>query len=362
MYRAGARLALAASGAALACTACEPRGSRHPDAEFYAELDRHRRLNLSLLAEARLGEWYEVRRLIDRGDSVTEAEAESGATALHLAAREGKKLIVEWLLRAGADCAARDAAGRTPCAWAASANQQATLGYLLATPLCAAADVNERDRTGATLLHRAAASGAHATVRTLLRHPACDPNAADAYGTTPLHKAVAFGHEQVVGALLGDARTRVDQRCAEPTAPDAHAAVSGGESALHLAAGHEYYASHARHTALAKALLGAGASPNAADKRGRTAAHRACAAGNEAICRLLLKAPETDWAQPDDGGATPYELALRAGHAPIASLLRERGHAHGGAGGSARLATRRSAAHELRSDAGEAAATLPASE
>lgn len=116
-----------------------------------------------------------------------------------------------------------------------------------------------------------------------------------------------------------------------------------GESALLLAAGHTYYGSHARHTQIAKALLAAGASPNAQDKRGRTAAHRACLAGNEGVVRLLLRAKErVDWARRDADGATPYELAEREGQCAIASALRERGHAHGrGASARAAAASRR---------------------
>jgi len=186
-------------------------------------------------------------------------------------------------------------------------------------------------------LGRAAAAGALSMVRHLLKHPHCDPNLPDLYGAAPLHKATAFGHEQVVAVLLADARTQIDLPVAEPTAPGAHEAISGGESALLLAAGHSYYDSHSRHTAIAKALLAAGACPNAADKRGRAAAHRACDAGNEAIVKLLLRAKgRVDWTAQDAHGHTAYELAARAGHAGIASLLREHGCAHGSSAAQSR--------------------------
>lgn len=113
--------------------------------------------------------------------------------------------------------------------------------------------------------------------------------------------------------------------------------LATGESALLLAAGHTYLDSHARHTQIAKALLAAGASPNATDKRGRTAAHRACLAGNDGIVRLLLRAKDrVDWEMRDLDGATPFDLAAREGHAAIVSVLRERGHAHGCAAAPAR--------------------------
>lgn len=195
-WRGGARAALGLALARGADDAARAQGRQHPDAVFYAELERHRQLRLSLLGEAQLGEWYEVKRLLDRGDAPDEADAE-GVTALHLAARDGKTMVAGWLLERGARCEARDASGRTALAYAAAASQPQLVSLLLASPHCAGADVNEADRSGATLLHRAARAGAHGMARQLLRHPACDPNRLDLYGTSPLHKAVAFGHEQV---------------------------------------------------------------------------------------------------------------------------------------------------------------------
>lgn len=208
LRRAGARGLAAAACTAAGAHASDCKGSQHPDAVFYEQLEAHRQLRLSLLAEAQLGEWYEVKRLLDRGDAPTEADAD-GVTALHLAARDGKSMVANWLLEAGASCDARDASGRTAIAYAAAAAQPQLVSLLLASPYCTNADVNERDRTGATLLHRAASVGAHGMARQLLRHPRCDPNLIDIYGTSPLHKAVAFGHEQVVLVLLADARTQV---------------------------------------------------------------------------------------------------------------------------------------------------------
>lgn len=226
--RSARALATLAGARAVGSAECQQRRtSQHPDAVFFEQLEAHRQLRLSLLAEAKLGEWYEVKRLLDRGDAPGEADSE-GVTALHLAAREGKTMIAGWLLDAGASCDARDASGRSALAYAAAASHPQLVALLLASPHCERTDVNERDRTGATLLHRAAATGAHGMVRQLLRHPRCDPNACDAYGTAPLHKAAAFGHEQAVHALLADVRTQIDLPVAEPSAPGAHEAISNG--------------------------------------------------------------------------------------------------------------------------------------
>lgn len=294
---------------------------QHPDAEFYAGLDAHRRLGLTLVQEAILGEWYEVKRKLDLGANPRESD-DRGQTALHFAALQGKKMMVDFLLRAGADCSARDTQGRSPCYLAVTAGHELVVHALLTHPLCTSADVNERTAAGATLLHVAASQGSRLMVRQLLQYDAADVNAQDAYGTAPLHKATAFGHDHVVQVLLADGRVDVDAPCGEPTAPAHHGAESGGETALALAAGHTHRQLHTRHVAIARTLLAAGADANKADSRGRTAAHRACAAGNTAIVRLLLGKARVDWGLRDHDGLTALDLAAAGGHEHIVRLIR----------------------------------------
>jgi ankyrin repeat protein len=76
--------------------------------------------NLNKLIEAiRLREIDQVRTLLDEDGSLIKARDESGATALHYAAFDGHREIVELLLDRGAEINSRDSQfGATPAGWA----------------------------------------------------------------------------------------------------------------------------------------------------------------------------------------------------------------------------------------------------
>jgi hypothetical protein len=198
-----------ASGAALAAFAHRMSSgpaaqSEHSDARFFREQHEHRALGLSLAEEAKGGWWHEVTRRSRDGEAINAADAH-GATALHYAARAGKRRLVEELIALGARCSA-DEAGRGPLGWAAAAGHASVVSTLLGM---GAADVNEADRHGATALHLAAQQGHLALARALLSRRELLPCAADRFGVAPLHKAVSFGHVSLVVALLGDKRVQV---------------------------------------------------------------------------------------------------------------------------------------------------------
>lgn len=185
--------------------------SEHSDARFFREQHEHRALGLSLAEEAKGGWWHEVTRRARDGEAINAADAH-GATALHYAARAGKRKLVEELVALGAR-SSPDEAGRGPLGWAAAAGHASVASTLLGL---GAVDVNEADQHGATALHLAAQQGHLALAKALLARRDLRPYTADRYGVAPLHKAVSFGHVSVVVALLRDSRVQVGVAICEP--------------------------------------------------------------------------------------------------------------------------------------------------
>ena len=143
------------------------------------------------------------------------------------------------LLKYGADVKARDADGETALHKAAGAwTENAEIITLL---LKAGADVNARGNSGDTPLHEAMVMGSLAKVKALLVK-GIDLNVRDQFERTALHKAVEHGHLPVVEALLA--------KGANPALADKY-----GVSALFAAA--------AKQPEMLRAMLKAGANPNA---------------------------------------------------------------------------------------------------
>jgi hemoglobin len=153
----------------------------------------------------------------------------------------------------------------------------------------------DRYTFGRSLLHGAAGAGNAAAVELLLASGA-DSNAAGRFGETPLHDAAdRVGTESAadVVAVLARAGAVADAR--------------GGVhrcTALHLAA-------RRGHGAAARALLAAGASREARDRRGDTPLRRAVNCGKYEVAELLL-AHGADPDAPGSQGKTPRQAARSA--------------------------------------------------
>ena len=151
----------------------------------------------------------------------------------------------------------------------------------------------------------AAMRGDAGEVKSLLERGA-DVNAAQGDGMTALHWAALRNRPDLV-EILADAHARIEVTTR-----------IGGFTPLHVA-------SREGSAAAIKALLGAGADPNATNDTGVTPLHLAAMAGTpEAISALLAKGARVDDREPTFG-QTPLMLAAAEGRTQAVKILIEKG-------------------------------------
>jgi len=201
-------------------------------------------------------------RLVASGVDVN-TQRSDGKTLLILAAKESDVVLVRRLIAAGADVNATTDNGGTALMFAAIRGDLETQTALID----AGADVNAIGGFDWTALMVASVKGHVLAARQLLMSGA-NPNLSDIYGWTPLMRAVYEARIEVVQALM------------EASEIDLNVKNDQGATALHLAAakGNEQ---------LARALLLAGANPLIQDRKGRTPALMARAAGHDEVAELL---------------------------------------------------------------------------
>jgi ankyrin repeat protein len=150
-----------------------------------------------LMVAALRGETDRVKILIEAGADVNADTG--GSTALMRAAYQGGSETVRLLLNAGADVRARDLLGRTALHFAAENMRRAVLDAILA----ARPDVNSQANDGRTPLLLAVQDGYVDNVRALLAAGA-DPSIGRVGGQNALGWAIAQNHQEIAG-LLRDA-------------------------------------------------------------------------------------------------------------------------------------------------------------
>ncbi|XP_013139823.1 PREDICTED: ankycorbin isoform X2 [Papilio polytes] len=238
----------------------------------------------------------------------------------------------------GASVAVRDADGRTPLLWAASAGSAAAVLALHQ----AGARIDDADRDGLTALHCAAARGHTEALETLVGLCGARVDMADSHGCTPLHYAAALGHADATSALLehGADAHRQDKRGRSP----AHTAAAKGQIETVRILGakganlwlrnskgdlplHEAVASGRRE--LVKWLLdGRPSQVNATNHEGRTPLHIAAATDNADLCKLLLdRGAEVNLVARSSRNEplTPLDCATSRGHRSTAKYLQMHG-------------------------------------
>jgi uncharacterized protein len=264
-----------------------------------------------------------------------------GVTPLSLACTNGSADVVKMMLEAGADASAALRGGETPLMIASRTGRLAAVEALLAH----GAKVDARERKGQTALMWAAAEG-HVDVVDALLEAGADLNVSLPSGFTPLLFAVREGREAAVLRLI-DAGAEVN----EPMTPrrrhdgDDDSDDRAITTALMLAVENG-------HFELARALLVAGADPNA-HPAGVTALHLITSVrkpirgdgnppprGSGALTSLdcvrdlvahganvnvRVEHGTSELGRFTTTGSTPFLMAARASDVPLMKLLLELG-------------------------------------
>ncbi|CEJ90318.1 hypothetical protein VHEMI06109 [[Torrubiella] hemipterigena] len=268
--------------------------------------------------------------LIKNGANVNEMRY--GCGVLHLAAEAGNLVMIELLLRHGANISARVPYGKTPLLYAIDANQPAAVEALLA----AGADIEEphRDDYGCRPLGFAACRGHDEIVRILLDHGA-DMEARNSVDATAVVSLATEGHVSTMQLLLergadASSRTSLGYNALEAATCDDDLEmvrlllqdnIHRPQPKLQL---HEafYWACNGGRVAMVELFIEQGC--NAATDglpSGLLAMHGAMFSGNAELIDFLLEQDEADIDCRTALGRTPLFEAAEGGKLPMVEYL-----------------------------------------
>ena len=199
--------------------------------------------------------------LLDSGADANIQDDLHGMSALHHAALVGDPIMVNLLLKAGANPNVTGTAGCTPL-------HIALTPAVIKSIADAGGEINKKNDDGATPIFWAASRGRHEEV-TLMLQLGAEVDVKDTDGWTPLHCAAAKGFTEVVKTLMENGT-------------DGNEADNASLTALH-------YASFRGHHETVKLLLENGVKVNATDGTNLTAICGAANAGHAEVVKILLE-------------------------------------------------------------------------
>jgi uncharacterized protein len=215
------------------------------------------------------------------------------ASELIEAIKAGRADEVARVIREGrGDLKERDASGASPLLIAIY-HQKQDIAMMIA------------DAVGDIDIFEAAALGSVDRIRQVLRDDPSQASACAPDGFPPVGLAAFFGHLEAVQMLIA-------------AGADIHAAA---KNALKVQAIHAAVAS--KNLDIVRAVLEAGADPNAGQQQGFRPMHEAGSSGNRALAELLMKYGGDPTLKNDDGKST-IDLARDKGHAEFAAWLEQR--------------------------------------
>jgi len=242
----------------------------------------------ALMIAAGAGSVDTVRMLASHGVDVNAAEPRGGQTALMWAAAEGHSDVVAGLIEIGARVDAASKRGYTPLVFAAIKDDVPTIQTLLG----AGANPRAAVQSGATPVI-VAMQYHHAAAALALIEGGADINVRDRAGNTTLHLAAQAGDEKLVAALLAR-HADPNARTPKSSSPAPLRGGGGGGGGRGGPAGEQtplMLAARGDHEQVMRALVAAGADPNA---RGQDGASVLMAAASGARLKTLTYAYEID--------------------------------------------------------------------
>jgi ankyrin repeat protein len=257
----------------------------------------------SIVWAAEKGELEKVKTLLGQNAGLVHLQA-NGGTALHAAAKNGKREVAELLITRGAKVNGKSQShGGTALHWAAQCGprwirvkRDCDVRGVTELLLAHGADVNAKNNDGDTPLHTAGENANAATAELLLENGG-SVNAKNNAGRTPLHVTEYDSSATVLRLLLAHGA-------------DINATDNNGDTPLHSVVSHW---TTGDHVGAAKLLLTAKAQVNAKNNRGETplhiAAESALADGKAARVTELLVASGGDTNARNNYGRTPLHVA-----------------------------------------------------
>ena len=281
---------------------------------------------------AQRGDLDAVKKLLAEQQNLISERDEAGSTPLHVAAMNGNRKLVKYLLKRGAEIDAGDNENSTPLHVAAMNGHKDVVEYLISK----GADLNLQDDNGMSTLHWAAYFG-HLDVAEYLLKKGANLEAKKTAGATPMHGAAYHGHLEMVKFLVRKG-ANIEAKNNYGFTPLLSAAAGGQREIVEYMAGlgarlnvedqwHQsplFFAVESGDREFVEFLLSQGLEVKSDDPEARDPLASAAYRGNVEIAELLI-AHGADVNRAGPNGIAPLHMAAHEGQADVARLLIEKG-------------------------------------